>query len=374
MQKKSLKDINFSFRFLYILAIFMILDGHIGSFNYLSLEGLFPYQNYHIALFAFASGYFLNLAYDYKNFISHKFMRLILTLYLWNIIYGGLVYLLNHHYQFSLGDDFSLYTLFYAPIVDGHQYIYNMGSWFLIPLFFVQLISFVILKPLFSQKNNSTLLLICFFCFSLLLGCISLRISPENFGQRNILLTGCRIFYFLPFYALGILYRNFLEQHDTLNAPVYFSLIIFATILLRFHFPESNIIPAWLDWVNAPSWSIYAVSFLAIGFWLRVAKIFAPIMKESRILNYVSTHTFDIMMHHFIGFMFVKAILSPFGIFDKTAFKTNIWYYHFPFGEVLSTPIYIIITLVIALFIGFTGRKFCYILTKRLSFLKKEEH
>ena len=50
---------------LYLIAIFMVIDGHIGSINYLNLHGFIPYQNFHISLFTFASGYFLNLKYSH---------------------------------------------------------------------------------------------------------------------------------------------------------------------------------------------------------------------------------------------------------------------------------------------------------------------
>lgn len=377
MTKTSVGNINFTFRLLYVLAIFMIVDGHIGSFDYLSLNGLFPYQNYHIALFVFVSGYFINLNRSYKEFLIHKFMKLIVPLYIWNFIYGLLACYLNNYHNFNLGGDFSFYNLFYAPIVDGHQFIYNMGSWFLIPLFGVQIIGFFILKPFKVTKNKTTNTALYGFCLlSILLGMAAIQFAPENAGERNLILTGVRIFYFLPFYALGILYRQKLEKYDTLNSVFYFSVIIAATILIRIRFPRCDIIPAWFEYVNAPAVIIYAIGFLAVFFWLRIAKILAPLLKNSRSPSYLSTHTFDIMLHHFVGFMLVKAALSPLGTFNTTAFKNNIWYYHFPYSENLITPIYLVITIVIALFIGFTSCKICRILyfeIKRLLNVSKKE-
>ncbi len=357
MTKTQNGNIDFTFRMLYVLAIFMIVDGHIGSFDYLALNGLFPYQNYHMALFIFASGYFINLKRTYKEFVSHKFMKLIAPRYIWNFIYGLIVFLLNRYGGFNLGGAFSLYNLLYAPIVDGHQFIYNMGAWFLIPLFGVQLVSFCILKP-FARQNDrlSAATAYGFFIFSLLLGAATLEAAPAN-SARNIFLTAERIFYFLPFYALGVLYRVQLKQHDTLNSAVYFAVIISATIVLRILFPACDIIPAWIEKADAPAAVIFAISLLAVFFWLRIAKILSPLIKNSPMLLYISTHTFDIMLHHFVGFMLVKAALSPLGSFDSYAFKNNIWYYHFPFAENLVAPVYILITIVIALFTGFTSRK-----------------
>ena len=39
-----------TFKMLYVLAIIMIVDGHVGSSDYLDFNGLLRYQNYHIAL------------------------------------------------------------------------------------------------------------------------------------------------------------------------------------------------------------------------------------------------------------------------------------------------------------------------------------
>lgn len=359
------QNTNYTFRLLYVLAIFMIIDGHIGSYDYLSFNGIFPYQNYHIALFVFTSGYFINLSRSYGDFIIHKFKRLILPLYLWNFVYGGLCYYLNNYHDFSLGSDFTLHNILFAPIIDGHQFIYNMASWFLVPLFFVQFISFIILKPFYTaQKAFPRFILYGYLSIALLLGFATLHVAPMNEGQRTLTLTCFRSFYFLFFYAFGVIYRFIFEKHDTLNTPLYLVFIIVATIFLRIIFPYCDIVPSWLDYVAAPIWSIYALSSLAILFWLRIAKIFTPIIKESTILNYISTHTFDIMMHQFVGFMLVKAVLSPLGNFNLIKFKQSIWYYHFPFGESLTAPLYIIITLVIALFIGFTSRQICNILNK----------
>ena len=81
-------DASLSFKMLYLLGIIMIVDGHIGSFDYLNLQGLLRYQNYHIALFMFVSGYYLNLSRSYQDFFKTKALRLLLPLYLWNIFYG----------------------------------------------------------------------------------------------------------------------------------------------------------------------------------------------------------------------------------------------------------------------------------------------
>lgn len=349
-----------TFKMLYVIAILMIVDGHIGHFDYLDFHNLLRYQNYHIALFVFTSGYFLNLQRSYGDFFKHKLSRLIIPLYLWNIFYGAVCWLLNNFMDFNIGAEFTLYNLLYAPLVDGHQFIYNMASWFLVPLFFIQTITFLLLKPFVDkQKAPHFTIIFIFFVLALIAGSIALTFGPKNHAERNLTLLVLRTFYFLPAYALGILYRHKLEKYDTLNSPLYFFTLLSIITILCTAYPGYNHIPSWLDEINAPIIVIYTISFCAILFWLRISKILSPLIEKSKTLNYIANHTFDIMLHQFIGFMLVKAMFSGFSDFNHPAFKKNIWYYYFPFNEELISWFYIFITIVIALLTGFTTRKIC---------------
>jgi hypothetical protein len=341
----------------------MIVDGHIGSIDYLDLHQLLKYQNYHIALFCFTSGYFLNLTKSPKDYVISKIKHLIIPLYIWNFIYGLICLLLNKYFDFNIGEDFNLYNLLYAPLVDGHQFIYNMASWFLVPLFLLQVISYLILKPCNINKIKITSLI--FFFSILTLSTIILPFSFEHQGKRDIMLLIYRTFYFFPSFALGFLYRHLLEKYDTLNTPSYLFITLSLYTIIYTLFPNINHTPSWLNDIYAPSLAIYSLSFLAILFWLRVAKVFSPLVKKSQTLTIISNHTFDIMMHHFIGFMFIKSIFSLFfADFNHYQFHHNIWYNYFPISENSTQWVIVTITIVITLLIGFTTRRFYDILKK----------
>ena len=369
----STQQFSPAMRMLYVLAIIMIIDGHIGSSDYLDLNGLLRYQNYHIALFMFVSGYFLNLARGYGEFFKTKAMRLLVPLYAWNAVYGGVCWYLNRYQGFALGGEWNWYNLLYAPLVDGHQFIYNMASWFLVPLFLVQATGFMILKPFAGtdgaaaetaaeeNKRQNKWTPVLFFALALGLGCAALAYAPENRGERGITLTALRGLYFLPAFAFGYLYRRTLEKYDRLATPLWLGLLLGGVTLLTGAFPGYNHVPSWLDTVNAPGLAIYAISFLAILFWVRVARVLAPVWEKSRTLKYISEHTFDLMMHHFVGFMLAKALFLPFtpgdGAANLARVKSDIWYYPFPGGNENYAWIYIAISMVIALLAGFTSRK-----------------
>lgn len=362
---------SLTFRMLYILAIFMIVDGHIGHSDYLDLNGLLRYQNYHIALFIFASGYFLNLNRPVREFFLCKIKRLIIPMLLWNLFYGCLCFYLNTVHGFSLGGNLNLYNLLYAPFTDGHQFIYNMASWFLVPLFLVQCTGFLLLRPFSAESekhgNITRTVAVIFWGLSMVAGWFTLNVAPENHGERTLILTALRMLYFLPAFSFGFFYRQVLEKYDRLNTPLYMFLLLSSLTVLTCLFPAYDHIPSWLDAIGEPALVIYAISFLAILFWLRIARILAPLVKKSSALMYISKHTFDIMMHHFAGFMLVKAALVPFMPNSDASLKlikSNIWYYPFPNGNEAICWIYIAISMVIALTVGFTSRKICAMLYK----------
>lgn len=389
-----------TFKMLYVLAIIMIVDGHVGSSDYLDFNGLLRYQNYHIALFMFVSGYFLNLTRGYKEFFVRKTLRLLVPLYLWNAAYGALCWYLNRHQGFALGGEFNLYNLLYAPLVDGHQFIYNMASWFLVPLFLVQAVGFLLLRPFAPSAARRTALTpsarpqpgsfflpaVIFFVLSLALGCFALAYAPENHGARTLALTALRTLYFMPAFAFGFLYRHVLAKYDTVATPLYLFIVLAALTCLTQKFPGYNHIPSWLDTVEAPAPAIYAISLLAVLFWLRVARVLSPLLVRSRPLQYIANHTFDIMMHHFAGFMLAKALFLPFISAPAAQFpsaaaaplasradaalariKSDIWYYPFPESGETSAWLYIAISIVIALTAGFTTRKIYAIISRKLS-------
>lgn len=353
---------DYSFKMLYVLAIIMIVDGHIGTYDYLNLQGLFTYSDFHIGLFIFASGYFLNLCRNYKNFFIGKISKLIIPLYLWNLFYGILCWYLNTYQGFRIGEKFNAYNLLIAPITDGHQYIYNMASWFIIPLFFVQVIGFLCLKPVAKQsKDGETYIpkwyLLAFFALALLLGMGALSLSDANGDARNFTLTLLRVLYFLPLFVFGTLYRHILIKYDKLSTPLQLFILAFLSAVMGYIYPQHLIIPSWMIHQGSSYIGYYTFTFIAIMFYLRVAQALTPLIKNSRSLQYISNHTFDIMMHHFIGFMLIKASLQGFENFNYPAYKTDIWYFYFPGSESYWAWLYIVITIVIALLTGFTSRQ-----------------
>ena len=90
--KQLESKIDYRFKIVYFIAMLSVISSHCngkGSIE-LNIQGWMNYRSFHMPLFMFAAGYFfknknINNTFDY---ISRKFKKLILRIYLYNLFYG----------------------------------------------------------------------------------------------------------------------------------------------------------------------------------------------------------------------------------------------------------------------------------------------
>ena len=232
----------------------------------------------------------------------------------------------------EIGESLSFYTLFIAPLQHGHQFMYNLGTWFVIPLFII-LIANNLLHKLLSFTEKRTIIL--FFVY-LLLGIISVQLAKAGFNRGWFLLL-TKTMFLLPMFGLGLIYRRF-SIFDSIKTPVFLLLLMVAQYIIILKFGgiiENNI--AWMEGFRTPSIYPFIVEFIGIFFWLRVSSSLTPILKDVKIVNLIGSHTFEIMTHHLFAMMLIKAIFAFVGIyfslgFDYYKFTHEIFYYYCPKG------------------------------------------
>lgn len=205
---------NSTFKLLYVIGTILVISGHLGNGGVNLLYDWFPPYAFHIGLFVFASGYFYKNKESIVKYILKKIRSLIIPLYLWNLFYGLLVLVLGYA-GFRIGGSFNLKNLIFMPILDGHQFLFNMLGWFVIPLFMVQIYHAIMV--LIGEKIKNNLSPYFYFVFGLLLGMIGVFLASKGLNM-GIWLPIVRFMYFVPFYELGVLYRARLEQKDTLGS------------------------------------------------------------------------------------------------------------------------------------------------------------
>ena len=137
------KEENRTFRVLYLLAIFFVVDGHIPlEGELMNFGGLFRYYSFHMMLFAFGSGYFFDSGRSFKDAVLRDCRHLLVPLYVYNLLYGLLAAILRKGLGMTLGEPLSLYTILAAPVLDGQHFAYNLGAWFIGALFLLKVIHF----------------------------------------------------------------------------------------------------------------------------------------------------------------------------------------------------------------------------------------
>jgi len=297
------KKENLTFRALYLMAIIFVVDGHTTLSDMFDLGRLFRYYSFHLMLFAFGAGYFFHQRESVLADLAQRAKRLLLPLYIWNLIYGVGAWVLRRFAGFEVGEPLSAYTLLLAPLTDGQHFAWNLGSWFVFPLFLAQMMYSLIRRAARNWKDREMIT----FALCLIPGCLAVGLCHAG-KQAMLPLFALRSMILLPGYAGGQLYRRCLEKHDNLPTVPYLTVIVVLRALLCT--ANENLAYLLSDCTYFPcnAFSVYAGGALAIAFWLRMARILAPYMAKSRLALYASRHTFDIMMHHFMGFFAVNAV------------------------------------------------------------------
>lgn len=330
--------IDYRFKFLYLIGIISIIISHCGQGGIDLLYNWFPFNSFFLALFAFTSGYFFreSKTEHTMKYIVYKFKKLIVPLYLYNLFYGLLVLFLRQ-FGFTIGGDFTLYNLFIEPLKTGHQFAYNLPCWFVIPLFMIEVfyILFYKLLKMLPVKINDYVL----FIFELALGLAGVYLAKCGYyANWGLVLT--RFLYFVPFYGLGILYKNKLEKWDKAPDLLYFSCIFAVQLLIITIYGQPVFYSiVWCDNFNHNIFMPFIIGVVGIAFWFRVGRILTPALKQSKCLKIITDNSYSIMVNQILGFMIVKGIFALLSIFtplcsdfNLTEFKTNIWYFYLPRG------------------------------------------
>ena len=214
-------------RVFYLLAIVFVVDGHTTNGHLFEMNGLFRYYSFHLMMFAFGSGYFFKLYGSACSDLAHRAKKLLVPLYLWNAVYGVGAALLRRFGGFELGAPLSPYTLLLAPITDGEHFVWNLGAWFIFPLFCAQ-VAYALIRRLSRlwHENEVMTFLLC-----LIPGCAAVQLCFAG-RQAALPLWLLRPMILLPGLAGGQLYRRVLEKRDSLPTVPYLLCLVVLRVLL----------------------------------------------------------------------------------------------------------------------------------------------
>lgn len=123
----------------------------------------FPGASFRMPLFMFISGYFFHDS-DFCSFVKSKVKHLIIPLLTWNLAFGILCTILLSYGVIHFAQPLSLKSLFLEPFTHGHQFVFNLATWFVGTLVELQLLYWILYR--LCRKNHIVLLIVSLFCYT----------------------------------------------------------------------------------------------------------------------------------------------------------------------------------------------------------------
>lgn len=331
--------VNLQFKLLSAIGIIIIVAGHCYHGGISLAYEWFPEYSFNLALLVFISGYFYKPTHQEHTFsyIWKRVKRLIIPAYIWNLVYGLFIYIMQN-YGYTIGGEVSLYNLFVMSFIDGEAFKYNLCSWFVYPLFCVCVFNILFRKLLKLIHLENEYLILGVYLAVGMLG-IHLSIDMSSGEKKGILLLLLRAMFFLPCFQFGRFYKAKLESHDNLNSIAYFAILFAVQLIILTFFKDIEYTPSKCRDFNNGFILPYVTAITGIAFWLRISKLLTPIIKNWKFVRLIADNTYSIMIHQIFGFMCVKWVfyliseLTPlFSDFSVRLLKSKIWYFYLPNG------------------------------------------
>lgn len=351
----SSKRSNKDFLVLSAIGIIMVVGGHCGC-RFLEFDSLLPYYEFHMPLFIFISGYFFNCSSRKTGeWFIHKCKGLIVPYYGNHFAFAIVAVYLYSTYGFkNLLETLSFRSLIIEPLIPSTLAGFNSASWFVIVLFYIEIINHVVYKFLKCKYAD-----VIFFFFSLTIGIISIHFSMNDIwmisGHRNMVIMNIiRVTSLLPYYVFGCIYRKYIENRYRLISKVNIILILtFMLVIMNMVFPNLSSV----DYKYC-SFSYYLMTYLVglggILFWLQISKILSKEIGDSYIVNIIGNNTFSIMTYHLFGFFVINCICLMVNRFFSLGLDVGIFWEkprNSIFSKEISSWIYLICSIAISLVI-----------------------
>lgn len=361
MKEKTKQKTNKKMMILSFIGIIIVVLGHTGN-SFKLASDIFPYYSFHMALFIFISGYFYNPKneenlFEKNGYLIKKIKKMLIPYFIWNLVYGIIVNILKYMNIVQYGEKITLKSFFIRPWTTGHQYILNIAAWFILALFLVN-ITYIIIRKITTKLKlwNDNVFTIIYLVISV----ATIYLAQKNRVERYIPLF--RTAFFMFFYHLGYWYKTKIEGKVKINTVIYFLILVIVQLALfkidRKLSYEVVFMKFSCKYIITP----IIASITGILFWLKVSEILEPSLGNSKVVNYISNNTYDIMQHHLfwvflinLSVFYLSDILNLKG-FNISRFKSTI-YYTYTFGVNQAQIIYTIVCISMPIIVRYSYEK-----------------
>ena len=335
------------------IGIILMVVGHSGCPEY--LDRLI--YNFHMPLFFFVSGYFLNVNGGGKTFISKRVRGLYLPYLKWSLFF-----LLLHNFLFDIGFYNGLYgyngNVFY--VYDLHDYIVRFcfvvftmdrhepvlgGFWFLKTLFLASLMVRLFIKLASYLTEHSRMKITFLVCILGLLLSKFFEVNIPFIGNLSIIFLGA------VFYLIGYLYRHIENESFYSRYSLFVSCVIMLFFTAIYH--HMSMFCSFNDVI------IYII--VACNGMFCTLGICYHLEKRGVGLYYIGKNTLQILALHFMSFKIVSiVVILVYNLPFEMLSEFPVIKYH----QEITWPIYSLIGISIPLLIkvGYEKNQTIYVL------------
>lgn len=307
--------------------LFWWWGGHCG----INFIHQFPVYSFHMPLFIFISGYFFH-AYDFRTFLTKKVKHLLVPFLLWNAFYWSFIHWLFVNGLTQIGHYQTVQNFFWNSLVCAWPTAFTGPSWFVIILFWTQLLYWFIHK---AAREN--MFLVGAFCFAAYLLSLYLTFHGYSHWLNDAGFGLERTLFFLLFYFAGNVYRIYIEtkQLFSLKRCLRKILLCFLINWVTIHFitPQITYNIHLMYYPIQSYWLPIITACTGICLYMQFAEIIINKVKKHPVLDFIGRHTYSVMTHHLVFFWLANSVLwlvaqhtCLANWFDFHAYMTNVYY------------------------------------------------
>ena len=321
------------------IGILAVIAGHC---DFPLLLGISPYA-FHMPLFFFISGFFLNFKRGHLPFIENKVERLLVPYYKYWLVCALLCWLLHwtnvpFTHSFTLSNTFTFDNFLKWPFLHGHQFGFILPMWFVTTLFVVMvLISFTrkILTWSVLSRSHAIFSFVFFFLLCQLITSIS---TPWRVDSTIAYM--CKIGLAWTFVCMGYIswrHRDFFLR----DSFVLYGTVLFALLVWNYN---PYYIMSWTELGEGCIKHFFPlISITGVYFTFFIANSVKTLHWLKKMLCYCGIKSFHIMAIHLLVFFVFNLVLTLLpqyhlqqveGVFSRLNGVAPIWY--FLFGTAFS--------------------------------------
>ena len=322
------KERNRSIDILRAIAIVLVVLGH--SFPIPGCEwwqSHFSAGSYRMALFLFISGYlFRDIEWsDLPSFVWRKTKNLVFPLIGWNIVYAGIVSIINFrhpvNYLPSTEQVWNMHDLFIEPFITGHQYLLNLATWF-VGLLYIAILLYGLIHLLSKRLPAWGVLILYTIVAAVGLYCNSLQLEGKGW------LVVERILFALYFIQLGKGFRIYFEPLLKAKHLWWTMLLLLGAWCAVVYGTDKTYLWAFMNFSGAIVRPIVAGT-LGCLFWMVACKLIALLIPKNGIETAIGNGTWSIMTNHLlVRFLFCWIFVHFWGNDTmQYGFQNDFWFF-----------------------------------------------